>query len=244
MLGAMDDFFDLDLAGRLAWARGRLAPLAARLGGELTLEDTSGPATVEGAQDDGLFVMIRTRVPGSGRAVSLFGYVLDLNHYVGAYGIGPTSGVCLAVEVDNRLGWLDLVYDPREDDDEPIPETHELFGGTLYVSSIHASERAQMKQLLGRLPSLADSIEPFLRKYDGYALRIHHTVEVSIAYLDDDDDEWAANTADLDGRIAALEAIAAMIETIPPAAFVVCRFCSARFMPGPHVACPQCGAPL
>lgn len=242
----MVDFFELDLAGRFAVARTRLDPLAEALGGIVTLEDTSGPSTLAQVDRDGMFVIVRARAPGTGRAVRLVGSLVDLDHSSGLFRMTVASAVEIAVEVDNRLGELSLVRAAVDAglDEAPDAATHDLVSGSIYVSDLDPAARVRMKARLERLPGIVELADRYLRLHNGSSLYVLHSVATTLGFLDDDDDEWAAGTRDLVGQIEALDRIAAMIETMPIAGFAICRFCSGRFMPGPTVKCPHCGAAL
>ena len=153
--------------------------------------------------------------------------------------------ITLSVAMDNRLGTLHLVYDPDAD----APYLTDL-GADLYARDADGPSREWMRETVERLgASFKRRVLAFMRASDHYALTLsgHGYARVTVAFLDEDEDEEdteAEPAPNLPAEIAALDAIAAMIETQVPDAFVLCRRCDGRFNAAASPRCPHCGAPV
>lgn len=151
------------------------------------------------------------------------------------------GSIDLVLELDNRIGFLELVWDPDVTDGEWLTEV----APELYVSASDPETRAWMRDAVARTgPELARRVRDVLRTHELYQLTIRaSTIEVSaIADLTWGDAEWTECAPDLSGLVAAIDAIAAIVEAQLPDTFAACAYCGARFNAAAAPSCPRCGA--
>ena len=209
---------------RLALARGRLEPLAARLGGRVTEADED-------------HVVVEGRVAETGRGFRLLAQVSDED--------GLDGELLLRVAVGNPLGPITLIRNGP--DDEPT-EFHAPFRDALYVAGLDEDRRRDMLDVAARLPpGIPPAVDRYLHRFEDDVAELavgadEMTVDLGWYYVADDD--WAAMTATLADQLRALDAIAALFESAAAGTDVHCAYCGVRFALTPDRRCPECGGHL
>ncbi len=222
----MVDAPDLDSMSRdeqLALARGCVDRITAA--GNVALE--------ESVDEDGN--LLRKGRLASGRSLTVAA-MLDPDEDCQA----EFGDVRLMVELDNRVGCIELVYD-----EDPGVEGLTMIAPNLFVSAVEAEERAEMLRRVERIggPFVAMAAA-FLREYEEYKLQIGGDwMGLSeVVDLTWDEEDWAQGVPDAIARARALDSIAAMVERVAPESFVSCQYCGARFDAATNESCAKCGA--
>lgn len=155
--------------------------------------------------------------------------------------VSSLGNIDLRAELDNRVGYIELVHETEEPDSDWLAEV----GPQLFVSAHDAETREWMRDAVTRIgDQLGSRVAGFLRAFDQYSLAIGSSelrVEM-IADMSWDEEDWSEGPRELSAHIEALDAIAAVIEAQLPDAYVACEFCGGRFNVAGTQRCPHCGA--
>ncbi len=152
----------------------------------------------------------------------------------------------LRVAVDNRVGRVVLVRDDELTAEEAIEGGLAEVTSALYVREAEDEARLSACALVKRIgPELTRRAIALMDRFDHYSITIDASrVTATLADLYWDEEDWADAEFDVAAQIAAMSAIAAVMEAELPDAFTVCRYCSARFNAAAVDSCPQCGASM
>lgn len=185
-------------------------------------------------EDDNL---VRTGVHPSGRRFSLVAHLDEDEDEQHVFG-----DIDLRVEVENRVGRIELVLEP----DAPDPERMAPVALGLCANDPDPEIRDWMQEAsLGLGSDFLRLVREVLDRYEHHSLRIGSSaLEVGLLDLTWDEEDWASCTFDIPGEVDLLASIAAVLEQHLPDTLTVCSFCSHRFNAGSSAKCPHCGGAL